>query len=384
MDILKKVHEIEAEVIANRRHFHKHPELSWQEIETQKTICQKLDEMNIPYKQVCKTGVVAFIGNRNSAVKIGVRADIDALPVVEDTNLAFSSVNSGVMHACGHDGHIATALGAAKVLKDMEDSLTCEVRFFFQPAEESIEHGGAEEMILLDEFKTLTNIVGLHIWNPLPVGKISVQKGPRMASADTFDIKIIGKGGHGAMPHQAVDPVVAATSLVCQLQTLVSRKYSPMEPVVISICKIEGGSTYNVIPSDVKLAGTVRAFNPKIRDGFKSDIEEVIDGVCKSFRTSYTFDYYDGAPAVINDTACSQKAEAAAVKLFGQDAVVEYQPVMAAEDFSNMLTEKPGCFAFVGSGTDSCFPHHNQKFDISESALAMGVAFFVGYVLEHN
>lgn len=386
MDIKQEVLGIEQYIIEMRRYFHENPEESWKEFNTQKKICEELEKMDIEYIKSCKTGVIGFLGNRGKRPIVGVRADIDALPVCEATNLAFASKNKNVMHACGHDGHIAMLLGTAKLLKKFENLLKGEVRLFFQPAEEFIADSGAKYMSECDEFKELDNVVGAHIWSYLPTGKISVEAGPRLASADTYDIIIKGKGGHGAMPNQCVDPIICGSTLVNALQSIVSRELSPTEPVVLSVCSFNSGNSFNIIPNEAKLSGTVRTFNNNIRDSIPEKMKRIVADITHSYRAEYEFEFHYGTPATINDEYSSQIATKAVENLYGKESLIKYPAAMLGEDFAKMLAKVPGCFALVGCRNEEkgiIEPHHNPKFDIDEAGLKYGVGFFLQYIFEY-
>lgn len=385
--ITERINEIEPYIIEMRRHFHKYPELSWKEYETQNKICEELDKMGIPYVKVCKTGVIGTIKGKKEKPVLAIRADIDALPIEEHTNLEFKSEHPGVMHACGHDAHIAMLLGAAKILNEFKDELNCTVKLLFQPAEEFIKDSGAKHMVLLDEMKDIDNVVGAHIWSYIDTGKVSVEKGPRLSSADTFKIEILGKSGHGAMPHQTIDPIVTAGALINSLQSIASREISPSETFVLSICSIHSGNSANAIPETAVLEGTTRTFNIELREQFKDIMERVIKNTCAAYRADYNFEYYPGTPPTINEEKSSMVAENVVKKILGEDALVKFTPTMVGEDFSKMLAKIPGCFAFVGARNEEegkVYPHHNDKFDIDEKALKNGVNFFVNYVLDNS
>ncbi|HLR20766.1 MAG TPA: amidohydrolase, partial [Tissierellaceae bacterium] len=322
--VLEKVKSIEDYLIDMRRHFHMNPELSWEEYETSKKIQEELENMGIEYEVVLETGIIGtIVGNKQGPV-IGIRADIDALPVNEETGLEFSSKNEGKMHACGHDAHIAMLLTTGKLLKEMEDELDCIVKLIFQPAEEFIEDSGAEYMSELDEIKDLDSIVALHIWSDIESGLISVNSGPRLASADTFEIEVIGKGGHGAMPHGSVDPVMMSAALISNLQTLASREYNPMDTFVLSVCTLDAGTVPNIIPEKVIMEGTTRTFNDEIRDLLEGKMERVIENTVKTFRGDYKFKYNYGTPATINNELASKVAERAVVNALGEEYLYDY------------------------------------------------------------
>lgn len=385
MNVLEEAKKTEQYVINTRRYFHKYPELSWQEVKTSDKICQELEQMGIPYTRVCKTGVIGVIEGKKGKPVIGIRADIDALAVKESTNLEFQSCSEGVMHACGHDAHIAMLLGAAKILSEHKDELECTVKLIFQPAEEFIKDSGAKHLILVDEMQDVDNIVAVHIWNNLDAGSISVEAGPRLSSADTFKIEVIGKGGHGAMPNQTIDPIVTASTLVSKLQTVASREISPMEPFVLSICSFNAGSSANIIPDKAVMEGTTRTFSNEIRESMPNIMERIISKTCESFNAKYNFEYYPGTPPTINEEKSSKIAEGAVKKILGEAGVEKLPPSMIGEDFSKMLAKIPGCLALVGSRNEAkgkVYPHHSAGFDIDETAMKNGVAFFVQYVLD--
>lgn len=385
MKAFEEAKRVEDYLVEMRRHFHKYPEVSWKEVETSNKICQELDKMAISYTRVCETGVIGLIEGNKKKPLIGIRADIDALPIEEETDLEFKSVNKGVMHACGHDSHIAMLLGTAKVLSENKDKLNCSVKLVFQPAEEFIMDSGAAHMMKVDEMKDIDNIVAAHIWPNIESGTISVEAGPRMSSADTYKIEIQGKGGHGAMPSYAIDPIVVGSALVNNLQTLVSREIHPKEASVVSVCSFNSGSAANVIPDLALLEGTTRAFNNEIRNKYPERMERIIKATCETFRAGYNFEYYYGTPATINDEESSAIAEKAVIKALGEDALVQAESSMGGEDFSKMLAEIPGCLAFVGTRNEAkgkTHSIHHPSFDLDEDVMKNGVAFFVQYVLE--
>lgn len=302
MELDKLMEKIKPYVIEMRRYFHAHLEKSWDEYKTAERIEEELEKMGIPFERVCKTGVIGTIqGKSTNGKTLGIRADIDALEIKEETGLSFQSQNSGIMHACGHDAHISMLLGTAKVLKSMEDDLKCNVKLIFQPAEEFIQDSGAKYMKKLEDIKNLDHIITMHIWSDLESGTASIVEGPRMASADTFDIFINGKGGHGSIPNSTVDPIVIASEFINKLQTIVSREINPLDTAVISICSIQSGSSANIIPSTAHLQGTARTFNNKLREEFPNRIERILKGTCEAMRAGYRLDYHMGTPATINN-----------------------------------------------------------------------------------
>ena len=380
MELARKENEY---IVSMRRYFHENPEVSWKEENTSNRICQELDQMNIPYVRVCGTGIIATLKGRKEKPVIGLRADIDALPVKEDTDCAYKSKHEGVMHACGHDSHMAMLLGAAKILSAHREELDCTVKFIFQPAEEVIE--GAKQMMKLDEMKGIDTIMAIHIYPMLPTGKISVDAGPRMTSADTIKIKIKGKGGHGSQPHNAIDPIMAGSAVVMNLQTIVSREISPLETCVISICSFRGGKVANIIENSAELMGTVRTFNPEVRNALPEKIERVVRETCNALRADCEFEFIYGTPPTINEAESSKRGERAVLKLLGEEGLMTYEKHPGGEDFAWMLEKIPGYLAFVGCGNkekDTCYSLHHEKFNLDEDAMVNGSALFVQYVLE--
>ncbi len=382
MDIKKEVSSIKDYIIELRRHFHKNPEPSWKEFETSEFIKRELKKLKIPFEKIAKTGIIAKIGKGNR--KIALRADIDALEIEELNDKEYKSEKKGLMHACGHDGHIAMLLGAGKILKKYESELKGEVRLIFQPAEELGD--GAKEIIKDGGLEGVDNIFGIHLWSGLETGKISIIPGEIMASADLFSIKIKGKGGHGSMPHQGVDAAVIGASVVLNLQTIVSREISPLEPTVVSVGKIVSGTRYNIIAHEALIEGTVRSFNDEIRQTIPERIKRISENIAKAHRAEAELEYIWGPPPLKNDTESAERAKKCAKSLFGGDSINNpIGKIMAAEDFAYYLKEVSGIFVFVGSGNKekgTDFPHHHPKFDIDEDALFVGASLHIKYALD--
>ena len=379
--IKKEIKKIENDIIGYRRNFHQYPELSFKEFKTADTICNHLDTFGISYeKEVGKTGVVAEL-KFGPGPTIALRADMDALPIHEDSKLSFRSLNDGVMHACGHDGHMAILLGVAQALSKNTKLKKGTVRFIFQPAEEGL--GGARYMIKDGCLKGVDEIYGLHLWNYQRYGEVGVKTGPVMASADLFDIEVIGKGGHGATPQGTVDPIVVASNLITQLQTIVSRNTNPLESTVISIGKINGGHNFNVISDHVNMSGTTRSYTESNQKMIKKRMKEIIDGVSKSFGAKITLKYKDGYPPTVNDEFSTKKVLDAATSIVGEGAKSPYLS-MGGEDFSYYLQKRPGCFFFIGSAPNEkellSTPHHCSHFNIDERSLLVGSSVFLKLV----
>tara|TARA_Y100000768_G_scaffold100436_1_gene73397 strand:- start:1152 stop:2333 length:1182 start_codon:yes stop_codon:yes gene_type:complete len=371
--------EIEKEIIDNRRYFHKHPELSFKEYNTSKIIVEKLEEMKIPYKNnIAKTGITATIEGREKGKTIALRADMDALPIQETSDVPYKSINDGIMHACGHDGHIAMLLGAAKAINQLKDNLKGNVKLIFQPAEEG--HAGAKHMINEGVLDDVDEIYGIHLWNYQNVGEIGVKDGPIMAAADIFEIDIIGKGGHGATPHGTVDAIVVASHIINSMQTIVSRNTNPLESTVVTIGMINGGYNFNIIADKVTLKGTARSYTEENRSLIKNRMTEIIYGAEKMFGAKINLKYKDGYPPTINNIDCTRNVISAADKVISKKNHAPYLS-MGGEDFSYYLEKIPGCFFFVGSRPldvkPLSIPHHCSHFDIDEKSLLIGASTFV-------
>lgn len=381
MNIRKEIKEIEKNIINWRRDFHQYPELSFDEHRTSSVIGDELRSMGlVPKMNVGRTGVMADLKFGEGPI-IGLRADMDALPIQETSGLDFMSKNDGVMHACGHDGHMAMLLGAAKALTQTRNNLKGTIRFIFQPAEEGL--GGAKYMIEDGCLKDVSEIYGIHVWNYQPIGEVGVKEGPVMAAADMFDITIKGIGGHGAAPQGTVDTIVVASSLIQAFQTIISRNTNPLESSVITIGKINGGHNFNIIADEVNLSGTARAYTEENRNLIKKRMTDIIEGVSKTYDAEILFEYKDGYPPTINHPGPTSKVLQAAEKVVGDKAGVPYLS-MGGEDFAYYLQKIPGCFFFVGSAPnkDQLFetPHHCSHFTMDEQALLIGPSVYLNLI----
>ncbi|MCF4114186.1 MULTISPECIES: M20 metallopeptidase family protein [Dethiosulfovibrio] len=371
--------DIERKITDWYRHLHRYPELSFKEIETSRWIAERLEEMGIDDVRVgCgdfPSGVVAEIGKEGPTVAL--RADMDALPVVEDTGLPFESENVGVMHACGHDAHMAILLGAAEILSSRKDSLPGRIRLVFQPSEEaSVPQSGADAMVDSGVLDGVDGIFGLHVWQPLESGILGWSDGPLMGSSDFWKVSIEGKGGHGAMPHQTADPTVAAGAFLMALQTIASRQTDPLDSVVVSVGNLRAGEAFNVIPDVVTIEGTARTLSREIRDELPGRIETLAVNTAQAFGCGAKLEYLKNLPPVINDGEMGRRISEVASGLFGEDRVRKIRPTMASEDFSFYLEKVPGAFVFLGMGGEggADWPHHHPKFRVNESVLADGVS----------
>ncbi len=368
------------EVIGWRRHLHRNPELSFQEEETSKFVYETLESFGgLELSRPTPTSVVARLVGERPGRTVVLRADMDALPIEEENDFAFASRNPGVMHACGHDGHTAMLLGAAKVLVGMREEINGEVRFLFQHAEE-LYPGGAEEMVEAGVMEGVDAIVGIHLWSGLEAGKIGVVYGPMLAAPDTFEISINGRGGHAAMPHQTADAIAIGAQVVTNLQHVVSRNVDPLENVVVSVTKFAGGTTHNVIPGTVEMVGTVRTLDEEVRAKVPETMERIIEGVTAAHDASYSFEYQRGYRPVVNDEEVTRVVEETVREVFGERALEMMPPIMGGEDFSAYQRVVPGTFVFVGAGNEAkgiTYPHHHPRFTVDENALENGVKMHV-------
>ncbi|MGN7295052.1 M20 aminoacylase family protein [Rhizobium sp. SAFR-030] len=367
------------ELVAVRRYLHQHPELGLSEFKTSDFIAAQLTALGYEVTRgLGQTGLVATLRNGSGTRAIGIRADIDALPITEETGAEHTSLNTGMMHACGHDGHTAMLLGAAKSLSERRN-FDGTVHLIFQPAEENF--AGAKLMIddgLFDRFPC-DAVFGLHNEPALPFGKIAVKEGPIMAAADECLIVVNGRGGHGAEPQDASDPIVCGASIIMALQTVVSRNLHPMEQAVVTIGAFNAGKASNVIPERAEMAITIRSFDQTVRDMLETRIREVAEGQAASYGMSVTITYERGYEPTINHAAETDFVRSVAQRVVGQENVVDLpRPSMGSEDFAFMLAERPGSYFLLGTGrTDNDPPLHHPRFDFNDDALPIGVAMWV-------
>lgn len=362
-----------------RRDLHRRPELGFQEAATSRIVAARLRDLGLEvWEDVGVVGVLrAGSGNR----AIGLRADMDALPITETSVHDYRSEVPGVMHACGHDGHVTIALGTAYYLSQHRDQFAGTVKIIFQPAEEG--PGGAKPMIAAGalENPTVEAMIGLHLWNNLPLGTVGVRSGPLMAATEFFHCTITGKGGHGAIPHQTIDSIVVGAQVVNAIQTIVARNIDPLKSAVVTIGEFHAGSAVNVIADSARISGTVRYFDRAYSDYFAQRLEQVISGVCQSHGASYQFDYTHLYPPVVNDDAMADLVRSAAVSVVETPAgVVPECQTMGGEDMSYFLEAVPGCYFFLGAANADkglAYPHHHPRFDFDETALSAGVEIFV-------
>ncbi len=385
--LVEDARALEPELIAWRRDLHRHPELGFEETRTAAFLLERLEGLGLEITSgLATTGIAAVLRAPGDGPRPAVllRADMDALPVQEVGGREYGSTVPGKMHACGHDGHMAMLLGAARMLRGRRDELPHDVVFCFQPGEEGM--GGARVMIeegVLD-LADVRACYGLHLWSGYDVGGVWVRPGPTMAAQDEFTATIRGVGGHGALPHVTRDPIVAAAQAVLALQTIVSRNIDPLEPAVVTVGAIRGGGATNVIPDAVELLGTLRSFSEPVRETIRRRVPEILHGIAAAAGCTVDLDLRHGYPATINDPAAADIARRVALGIFGEDHVHEPPPLAAAEDFSYFLRERPGAFVFVGARNAArgiVAPHHAPEFDVDESALHRGAALLAALAL---
>ncbi len=375
------------EVISIRRHLHRHPELSFKEFETADFIAGKLREYAITYKdKIAQTGIVAEIrGNDPESKTVALRADMDALPVNEQNDVEYRSMNNGVMHACGHDVHMACLLGAARILSEIKNEFNGTVRLIFQPSEEMYP-GGAKVMIeegVLENPKPVA-IFGQHVFPELETGMIGMKPGKYMASTDEVFITVKGKGGHAAIPDKIVDPVLIASHIVIALQQIVSRKSRPVMPTVVSFGKISSEGKTNIIPDEVKLEGIIRTFDEDWREEIKTQLRKISSGIAESMGGSCEIFIDPGYPAMVNDDMLTAHAREYAIEFLGEDRVIDLEMRMTAEDFSYYAREIPGCFFRLGTrneeqGITSIL--HSATFDVDETSLETGMGIMAWFAI---
>jgi amidohydrolase len=380
-DLLRSIVAMSADLVTWRRQFHRHPELAFKERHTSAVIRGFLEECGIEVQPCAGTGLRGWLRGGTSGRTVALRADMDALAVAEESSADYRSEHAGVMHACGHDGHMAIVMGVAKLLSARRSDLRGDVVFLFQPSEED-PPGGARLMIEEGALDGVDRVFGLHLWQPLPSGVVGVRPGAMMAQADKFKVVVNGKGGHASQPHLVTDPVLVASHVVVAAQSIASRFIDPIAPVVVSFTTIHGGRVHNIIPDCVTLTGTVRAFDPGVQQAVKTRLREVCEQTCRVFGATAEFEYEDGYPPLVNDAAMTDLLARAAEREFGTSQVVAIPPVMGAEDFAYYLQKVPGAFAMLGIGDAGPHPHHSPRFDIDERMLPAGVRLLTAVALD--
>lgn len=373
-NLQQRVQALAPDLVAWRRHLHAHPELSFQERETAAFIRQRLEAWGIPWVNPAGNSTIGIIRGRRPGKTVAVRADIDALPIQEETDLPYRSTRPGVMHACGHDGHTAIVLGVARLLAQDPD-FAGTVKVIFQEGEET-PPGGARAIVQSGAVDDCDHIIGLHLWSELPTGQAGMITGPAMAAADRFVARIEGKGGHAAAPHQAVDAVVVAASFILNLQTVVSRRVDPVRPAVITVGTVEAGYTFNVIAPRAELKGTARSFDEETRHLLRQEIERVGEATCAAFGARFSLEYQWGYPATVNHPHEAEVLRAACRQVLGEGCLADVRPSMGGEDFAYYAQHRPAAFLWLGCRSEaagSVWPHHHPRFTIDEAALPHGV-----------
>lgn len=371
-------------IIGLRRYFRMHPEIGGEEHQTQQKIMTELCAMGLEPRMAAGTGVIADIKGGLPGKTVALRCDIDALPIQDESDQPYRSRLEGKCHACGHDAHMAMVLGAARALAAQALMLPGNVRLIFQPSEERFP-GGAEAMIRDGAMQGVDTVLGAHVWQPFGAGTIGISFGRAMASPDEYTITIQGKGGHGSMPHQTVDPILVGAQIVIALKSVVGTHVDPLEQAVVSLGMFKAGEVFNIIPDTAVLKGTVRSFDQKVRIAIFNTIEQIVGGICQAAGASYVLEKFLGYPPVINDCRVAQTAFEAARETLGESGVFEMGPVMAGEDFSYYLQQAPGAFIFIGVGNPDkgiVYPHHHPRFDMDEAALGPGTAVIVKTVVK--
>jgi amidohydrolase len=380
MVIAEEADRIKDRLAEIRADFHEHPELSFHEERTSQRIGEILRELKLDevHTGIAKTGVVGLLRGDAPGRTLAIRADMDALPIQEENDVPYRSRNDGVMHACGHDVHMTALLGAAMILSAMRDEIRGNVKFIFQPAEEVA--GGAKMMVeegVLERLPKVDAIIGMHVWPGIDAGTIGVRAGPAMAAMDRFEIVVRGPGGHGAMPHLTSDPVVAAAHVINSLQTVMSRWIDPIQPVVFSVCMIEGGHAFNIIPKEVRMVGTARTLDEGIKAIVIDRVKDILKGTGEAMGVQCQLDYVDGCPALINDPEMIGLIEKAGAAVLGSENILKLDQMMVGEDFTYFARVVPGAMFFLGirdEGAGFTSPVHRSTFDVSPGVLSIGAA----------
>ena len=386
IDFMGEAHSLRDELVARRRDFHRHPELAFKEARTAGIVAEELNALGLEVQTgVGKTGVIGILEGAEDGPTVLYRADMDALPVREANDAEYASRRDGVMHACGHDGHTAIALGIAKLLSGHRQQLGGRVKFVFQPAEEV--GGGAKAMIADGALETPAPDIslGIHLWNDLEVGQVSAVPGPTMSGAGMFEITVTGKGGHGAMPHQTADPVVAAAQVIVALQSLVSRNVDPLDMVVLTIGTIQGGSARNIIPTSVTFNGSYRLFREETRDLIKTRMREIAEGVAQGMGCRADVDFGLGIGPVVNDAQVTARASQVFAR-YPDEVTVVRKPWMASEDVGLLMARNPGAYLLVGSANRARsldYPHHHPRFDFDEAVLPLSVGIMSAAIADY-
>jgi len=386
MTTLTQVVGLKQKLVAWRRDFHMHPELSYKEERSAAIVAEHLGRLGFDVRTgVARTGVIGLLRGMESGHVVAFRFDMDALPITEETGAPYASTIEGQMHACGHDGHMAMGMGLAELLAGRRDEIKGAAKLLFQPAEEG--GNGAEAMVTEGALEDPRPdvFVASHLWIERPVGSADVRTGPVLAAADKWNCTVRGRGGHGAMPHHTADPIVAAAQVISGLQTVVSRNVPALEPAVVSVGAVHGGGAFNVIPEEVRITGTIRTYEPETREMVVRRMREVVEGIAAACGATAELHVRSLTPAVINDCAVAEVVRMVAQAILGAENVTSRERTMGSEDAAFFMREVPGCYFFLGASNPERgvnFPHHSSRFDFDEDALVHGVAI-LGRVAEH-
>ncbi len=370
-------------MIEYRRQFHKHPEIGYKEHKTSKFVSEKLKELGYKVSEgYGKTGVIGLLNENVEGKTLMLRADMDALALQELNDVEYKSQNDGVMHACGHDAHVSILLMVAEQLTKIKDKIKGKVKCLFQPAEEGLNGAKAVVKDGALENPKVDNVFGLHVFTNMDIGTVGVSSGCIMGGVDMFDLKIIGKGGHGALPHETIDPIVATANLISSMQTIISRNVDPMQSGVVTFGTIKGGTAFNIIPEVVELSGTVRTTSNEMHDKVEKRFREIVEGVSKAFNVNYELSYYLENYPTINNPQMTALVDGVAREVIGKENIIDFR-TMGGEDMSVYLNKVPGCFFFIGGRNQEkgiTAPHHNPYFDIDEDSLTIGAEMMLSVV----
>lgn len=369
-----RVSEMAPNLTEWRRYLHAHPELSFEEFRTTEWLAERLTEWGIPFTRPTPTGLAGVVAGDRPGRTIAVRADIDALPICEETGLPFASKNPGVMHACGHDGHTAILLGLAKFLAENRN-FPGRIKLLFQPAEEK-PPGGARSFVEAGVLDGVAACIGLHLMSDIPIGKAGIFAGAMMAHSDGFTVRIQGRGGHGASPHQTVDAVMVACNAVVNLQTIVARKVDPLQPAVVTVGAIHAGTTFNIIPDTAELRGTLRCFDTQVRRQLQDEVRRTLESTASMYGATVEITWNLGYPALVNHPEITEVLKSAAAEVLGPEHVFAPRPTMGGEDFAYYAEKVPAAFLWVGARNPDVganFEHHHPKFTVDEGALPLGL-----------
>lgn len=378
----KDAEKLSPRLVEWRRDFHRHPEVAFEERRTCAVIRKFFEDSGILVKELAGTGLRAELEGKPGGKTVALRADMDALPIKEEGQKEYISENPAATHACAHDGHMATLMGVARILSRRRSEFKGKIVFLFQPAEELLP-GGAKIMIEQGALNGVDAVFGLHFWQLLPTGTVGIVKGAMMAQADNFSITVKGKGGHGSMPQATVDPILVASQLVVNIQSIVSRNVDPLKPAVVSFGTIKGGTIHNIIPGEVSLIGTVRTFDTSLQALIEKRLAEITEGTSRAFGATSDFKYEVGYPPLVNDDKMVDFVLNVARRILGEQNIKPFEPIMGGEDFAYYLQKVPGAFLFFGMGDGMKFPHHHPAFDMDEKALPQAALLMAGLALEY-